>query len=141
MLGRKPLFPGRDYIHTLNLVCKVVGTPTPAEISRFPSEKAQHYLHSMPPQQPTQLQQLFPEADPRAIDLLSRLLTFDPHERITAVQALSHPYFTELHDPTDEPLVPAPLPSDPEIDIMPIVQVRDEVLKEMIQYNPDLEYM
>ncbi|KAL4535722.1 hypothetical protein Ndes2526A_g06534 [Nannochloris sp. 'desiccata'] len=141
MLGRKPLFPGRDYIHTLNLVCKVVGTPTPAEISRFPSEKAQHYLHSMPPQQPTQLQQLFPEADPRAIDLLSRLLTFDPHERITAVQALSHPYFTELHDPTDEPLVPAPLPSDPEIDTMPIVQVRDEVLKEMIQYNPDLEYM
>lgn len=141
MLGRKPLFPGRDYIHTLNLVCKVVGTPTPAEISCISSEKAQHYLHSMPPQQPIHLQQLFPEADPRAIDLLSRLLTFSPDARITAVQALAHPYFSELHDPNDEPLVPAPLPSDPEIDTMPVVQVRAEILKEMIQFNPDLQYM
>jgi len=95
----------------------------------------------MPPQQPIHLQQLFPEADPRAIDLLSRLLTFSPDARITAVQALAHPYFSELHDPNDEPLVPAPLPSDPEIDTMPVVQVRAEILKEMIQFNPDLQYM
>ena len=81
MLGRKPLFPGRDYIHTLNLVCKVVGTPAPSDIARFPSEKAQHYLHSMPVQQPTNLQQLFPEADPRAIDLLAKLLTFRSVEK------------------------------------------------------------
>lgn len=76
MLGRKPLFPGRDYIHTLNLVCKVIGTPSAADVARISSEKAQHYLTTMPPQPQLDLRQLFPEADIRGVDLLSRLLIF-----------------------------------------------------------------
>ncbi len=38
---------------------------------------------------------LYPEASVGAIDLLSRLLTFNPDERITAEQALQSPYFAE----------------------------------------------
>lgn len=41
---------------------------------------------------------------PLALDLLERLLTFSPHTRITAAQALKHPYFTQ----SDQPPVPAP---------------------------------
>lgn len=76
MLGRKPLFPGRDYIHTFNLVCKVIGTPGPPEIARVQSDKAQHYLATMPHQPRLDLRHLFPDADIRGLDLLSRLLVF-----------------------------------------------------------------
>ena len=76
MLGRKPLFPGRDFIHTLNLVCKVIGSPSREDICAFPSDKAQKYLDTMPFQPKVSFQQLFPEADSRAVDLLDRLLTF-----------------------------------------------------------------
>ena len=45
---------------------------------------------------------LYPDAKPDAIDLLDKLLAFNPHRRINAVDALAHPYFQEYHDPLDE---------------------------------------
>jgi mitogen-activated protein kinase 7 len=38
-----------------------------------------------------------------ALDLLSRLLNFNPEKRITVQEALEHPYLKDLHDPDDEP--------------------------------------
>lgn len=38
-----------------------------------------------------------------AIDLLERMLDLDADTRITAAQALAHPYLKQYHDPTDEP--------------------------------------
>ena len=40
---------------------------------------------------------LFGFADDQAIDLLKKLLIFDPDKRITVNQALSHPYLADLH--------------------------------------------
>lgn len=37
-----------------------------------------------------------------AIDLLKKMLTFDPNKRITAEEALHHPYLSELHCPDNE---------------------------------------
>jgi mitogen-activated protein kinase 1/3 len=39
-----------------------------------------------------------------AIDLVKKMLTFDPAKRITIEQALAHPYMKKLHVPDDEPL-------------------------------------
>lgn len=39
-----------------------------------------------------------------AIDLLEKMLVFDPKQRITAGNALSHEYLSPYHDPTDEPI-------------------------------------
>ena len=51
---------------------------------------------------------LFPFAAPEAIDLLNKLLMFDPEKRITVTEALKHPYLADLHleedEPTREPL-------------------------------------
>jgi p38 MAP kinase len=38
-----------------------------------------------------------------AIDLLEKLLVWDPKERLGAGPALAHPYLEVYHDPTDEP--------------------------------------
>lgn len=39
-----------------------------------------------------------------AVDLLERMLVFDPKKRITATEALAHEYLSPYHDPTDEPV-------------------------------------
>ena len=50
------------------------------------------------------LEKLFPQANSMAIELLRATLAFDPAKRITAAQALEHPYFEKYHDPEDEPV-------------------------------------
>lgn len=37
--------------------------------------------------------QLYPKIEPLAIDLLEKLLQFDPARRLTCEEALQHPYF------------------------------------------------
>lgn len=38
-----------------------------------------------------------------AVDLLEKMLVLDTDKRITASEALAHPYFSQYHDPDDEP--------------------------------------
>lgn len=40
---------------------------------------------------------MFPGANPQAIDILERMLVFDPRKRLSIDDALSHPYFRELY--------------------------------------------
>ena len=47
--------------------------------------------------------QKFPDADPLAIDLLEKMLQFDPRKRIDVNDALKHPWLAQLHDEAAEP--------------------------------------
>ena len=50
--------------------------------------------------------QLFPRANPDALDLLDRMLAFDPSSRVGVEDALEHKYLAIWHDASDEPACP-----------------------------------
>lgn len=52
---------------------------------------------------PADLATIFPHASPEALDLLKGLLQINPHKRLSASQALQHPYVAQFHDPEHEP--------------------------------------
>ncbi|KWU46122.1 Pkinase-domain-containing protein [Rhodotorula sp. JG-1b] len=106
MLDSRPLFPGRDYHHQLTLILSVTGTPTPDEFYRITSRRSRDYLRALPCQQPRDFAQIYPHANPEAVDFLRKTLAFDPLKRITVEQALEHPYMANYHDPIDEPVAP-----------------------------------
>ena len=54
---------------------------------------------------PRDFEQFFQGANPLAIDLLRKLLNIDPDQRITAEQALQHPYLENFADPEDEVVI------------------------------------
>ena len=95
MLGQ-PLFPGESGVDQLIEIIKVLGTPTKEEIFamnphhtsfKFPQIKA----HPWP--------KVFRGKAPQnAIDLVSKLLRYDPKQRIDPLEALSHPFFDELRE-------------------------------------------
>ncbi|KAF7794908.1 hypothetical protein EIP86_006051 [Pleurotus ostreatoroseus] len=111
MLSGKPLFPGRDYHHQLTLILDVLGTPTLDEFYAITTRRSRDYIRALPFRKRKPFASLFPNANPLAVDFLTRSLTFDPKKRITVEEALAHPYLEAYHDPDDEPCAP---PLDPE---------------------------
>ncbi|KAL1917873.1 uncharacterized protein VTP21DRAFT_3707 [Calcarisporiella thermophila] len=110
MLSGKPLFPGRDYHHQLTLILDVLGTPTMDDFYSIKSRRARDYIRSLPFKKRIPFAQLFPNANPMALDLLEKLLAFNPAKRISVEDALKHPYLEPYHDPNDEPTAP-PIPN------------------------------
>ena len=45
------------------------------------------------------LEELIPSAPADGIDLISKLLTYDPALRISALEMIKHPFLQELYDP------------------------------------------
>ncbi|XP_038260707.1 mitogen-activated protein kinase 7 isoform X1 [Dermochelys coriacea] len=108
MLGRKQLFPGKNYIHQLQLIMTVLGTPSAKVIHAIGADRVRAYIQSLPSRQPVPWESLYQQADRSALALLAKMLHFDPRERITVAEALKHPFVAKYHDPDDEPdCVPA----------------------------------
>ncbi|KAK4548518.1 Glycogen synthase kinase 1 [Oleoguttula mirabilis] len=96
MLGQ-PLFPGESGIDQLVEIIKVLGTPTRDQIRTM---NPNYMEHKFPQIKPHPFSKVFRKADPNAIDLISRLLEYTPTQRLSAVDAMVHPFFDELRDPS-----------------------------------------
>merc|ERR1719231_1805372 len=59
-------------------------------------------LESLPMSRPRPLNEMFPSASVEALDLLRICLNFNPSKRISAKDALRHPYVVQFHNPDDE---------------------------------------
>lgn len=68
------------------------------------NDQARKYIKSLPRRNKQLWSSLYPKANPVALDLLSKMLVFNPTKRYTVQQCLAHPYFEGLHDENAEPL-------------------------------------
>lgn len=68
------------------------------------SRRAREYIRSLPFKKKIPWRAMFPHKSELALDLLDRLLAFNPVKRITVEEALRHPYLEPYHDPEDEPI-------------------------------------
>lgn len=135
MLGRKQLFPGKNYVHQLQLILYVLGTPPENLVGSIGAERVRSYVKSLPVRVPVPFSKLYPEAGVDALDLLSCMLSFDPRDRISVCQALEHPYLSKYHDSDDEPVcVPA---FDFEFDRQPMTreQIKEAILAEIQDFH------
>mmetsp|Transcript_32994 Transcript_32994/g.40511 ORF Transcript_32994/g.40511 Transcript_32994/m.40511 type:complete len:418 (+) Transcript_32994:281-1534(+) len=104
LLGRRPMFPGDDYIHQLRLICDRLGTPSEEDLEFVNSERARRFMRNQSFKPPCNFSTVFTNANPLAVDLLQKMLVFNPAKRISVADALAHPYMASLANPDDEPI-------------------------------------
>ncbi|KAL7129154.1 hypothetical protein ABFS83_13G044800 [Erythranthe nasuta] len=140
VLTGKPLFPGKNVVHQLDLITDLLGTPSMDTISRVRNEKARRYLTSMRKKQPIPFAQKFPNADPPALRLLEKLLAFDPKDRPTAQEALGDPYFKGLakveREPSSQPI--SKMEFEFERRRVTKEDIRELIFREILEYHPQL---
>ncbi|RIA81345.1 kinase-like domain-containing protein [Glomus cerebriforme] len=95
MASGRPLFPGSSIKDQLMRIFKVLGTPTEEtwpRVSQLPEYKSDFTIYNRIP-----LETLLPKLDSSGIDLLSQqLIEYQPEKRLSAEDALQHPYFDEI---------------------------------------------
>lgn len=121
LFTKKPVFQGTDEIHQLDVIYKVLGTPTP---ERWPGVTTMPWYELVKPKEviPNPFRDLFRKCErftgharheisdgtcrwlsPSGMELAEELLHYDPSKRISAAQALQHPYFTQEQPPPQQP--------------------------------------
>lgn len=92
-----PLFPGKDELDQISRIHSILGTPPKEIIQRIrKGAKNNPIKGDFPPQKGSGLAKLIPHANSTAIDLMLKLMEYDPQKRITAEEALRHPFFKDI---------------------------------------------
>uniref|UniRef100_A0A452UWX1 mitogen-activated protein kinase n=2 Tax=Ursus TaxID=9639 RepID=A0A452UWX1_URSMA len=103
MITGKTLFKGSDHLDQLKEIMKVTGTPPADFVQRLQSADAKNYMKGLPELEKKDFASILTSASPLAVNLLEKMLVLDAERRVTAAEALTHPYFESLHDTEDEP--------------------------------------
>uniref|UniRef100_A0A0D3F0D1 mitogen-activated protein kinase n=2 Tax=Oryza TaxID=4527 RepID=A0A0D3F0D1_9ORYZ len=140
ILTGRPLFPGRNVVHQLDLITDLLGTPSSETLSRIRNENARGYLTGMQRKHPIPFSHKFHNADPLALRLLERLLAFDPKDRPTAEEALADPYFRGISKLSREPSRLPVSKFEFEFERRKLTKddVREMIYREILEYHPQM---
>ena len=139
LLGRQPLFPGDHYLDQIQKIISVLGTPKGEDLDFITKQEAREFLLKLAKRTKQTWSSLFPNANPVALDLLGKMLTFNPRKRYTVDQCISHPYFEGLHDPEQEPITSTPF--DWSFDDVELTKenLQNMVYEESLYFHPEDE--
>jgi len=120
VLSLYPLFPGTNELDQVQKIHQIMGTPTPELLNHF-KKKSSHMDFNFPPQEGTGIEKMIPHISkdaPECVDLIVKLLAYNPEDRLSARQGLRHPWFRDVREKekkqaTAQTMSPAPLSPAP----------------------------
>ena len=99
---------GDHYLDQIQKIISVLGTPSGEDLEFISNKQAKEFVIKLAKRTKQSFSSLYPNSNPVALDLLSKMLVFNPKKRFTIEQCISHPYFEGLHNPEEEPISDEP---------------------------------
>jgi mitogen-activated protein kinase 15 len=94
--------PGTSILNQLERILSITGRPTANDLASVKSEQAKNMIDQINHVKVQELKELFGSGHDQLIDLISKLLQFNPSKRLTASEALQHPYLADFTNKKDE---------------------------------------
>lgn len=136
LLDRKPLFPGKESSEQIELILTILGTPKIEDIYKEGRSNSRELIFKYGKIEKVPWKEVLPKAPEDALDLLEKMLKFDPDKRITIENAMKHKYFDNLPVEVEEPAEPISK-FDFEFEDMDLstTELRDMILHEIMLYH------
>ena len=102
MIQRKPIFPGTCTLSQLSLIVHLTGRPADHDLAGIRSRHVVPILEGLGNSTQGNLTDLVPNGTLESLDLIHLCLQFNPEKRVTAAEALGHPFVGHFHHPDEE---------------------------------------
>ncbi|KOO26533.1 long flagella protein [Chrysochromulina tobinii] len=96
VLSLYPLFPGTNELDQVQKIHAILGTPPAETLAKLKKHSNSHIDFNFPHKEATPLARLIPHCSAECVDVIVKLLAYDPDDRMSARQAVKHPYFKDL---------------------------------------------
>lgn len=146
MYLREPILPGKNTQHQLDILINLLGSPDDRELDEIQNEKCKKFIYSLP--RPQEKPDWYPFMEvfatmesPTARELLTKLMKWDPKERLSVGAAIKEPYLQAWHCDEDEPIRSPLDTSHFEFERRKVNAGvwREELFREALCYYPELQ--
>ncbi len=104
LLTKRFLFPGENYIAQIKLIIEALGSPSEDDLNFISNDSAKKYVRDLGKIEKKPIEKIVNYPYPLALDLLDKMLIFNPDKRISIEGALNHPYLKNIREGIEDPV-------------------------------------
>ena len=104
LLSKKFLFPGDNYITQIKLIIEVLGTQDVNDLNFISNSSAKNFVMQFQNIPKKDFKQILKSDNPDAVDLVEKMLVFNPEKRYSIEQCLNHRYLKNMREGIEDPV-------------------------------------
>ena len=104
LLSKRFLFPGENYIEQIKLILDVLGTQSIDDLKFISNTSAKNFVMQFKGKPKKDWNKILKTDNPYAVDLVDKMLSFNPEKRYSIEQCLNHPYLKNMREGIEDPI-------------------------------------
>ena len=104
LLSKKFMFPGENYIAQIKLIIDVLGTQDVKDLDFISNSSAKNFVMQFQNIPKKNFSDILKCENPLAVDLVEKMLVFNPDKRYSIEDCLNHPYLKNMREGIEDPV-------------------------------------